>query len=171
MKSIFTGLVVLMSFSNAFAAKPTDGLPDAVAKYHLAIAGEDCDPELEQGSSTFELGQGRQLHIVPCMMGAYQGSSKAYISTNGLYPTQVIVLDKGDALVGSVDLMEADFDSKTGILSTWGKGRGLGDCGNASKTKIALDKYGSVSVKTIEIRSKQKCDGKLTDWPVVFKQK
>jgi hypothetical protein len=62
------------------------------------------------------------------------------------------------------------YNPQTKILSTYGKGRGLGDCGGSSKIKITLNEYGSVDVKTIEIRRKDKCDGKLNPWPVVFKQ-
>lgn len=172
MKSIFTGFMIAMSFSSAFAAKPTDGLPASVLKIHNAIAAQDCDASLEQASDSFDLGNGNTLYLVPCTMGAYQGSSKAYLAAKDFVSQVTVLAKEGTALVGTQDLTSADFDAKTGLLSTFTKGRGIGDCGQSSQTKISTDKYGSVNIKTIEIRSKDACDGKYVDtWPVVFKQK
>lgn len=172
MKSILTGLVMLLSFSTALAARPTDGLPESLKKVYTALQAKACDTELDMAPESFNLGNGNTLYLVPCMFGAYQGSSNGYI-VNGDYVTQVVVLgSEGKTIVGSLDLMEASYDAKTGILSTFAKGRGLGDCGQTSQTIVKADQYGGVTVKTIEIRSKDKCDGKYVDnWPVVFKQK
>lgn len=173
MKSILTGLVMLMSFSSAFAARPTDGLPESLKKVHTALTANACDAELDMAPESFDLGGGNTLYLVPCMFGAYQGSSNGYI-VNGDYVSQVVVLaTEGKTIVGTLDLTSASYDPKTGILSTFAKGRGLGDCGQTSQTIVKLDnKYGGITTKTIEIRSKDKCDGKYVDnWPVVFKQK
>lgn len=172
MKSILAGLVIAMSFSSAYAARPTDGLPETLKKVHTALTATACDTELDMAPESFDLGNGNTLYLVPCMFGAYQGSSNGYI-LNGDYVTQVVVLGaEGKTIVGTLDLTSADYNPKTGILSTFAKGRGIGDCGQTSQTLIKAGEYGGVTVKTIEIRSKSKCDGKYVDtWPVVFKQK
>lgn len=173
MKSILTGFVILMSFSSAFAARPTDGLPESLKKVYTALMANACDQELDQAPESFVLGGGNTLYLVPCMMGAYQGSSNAFI-LNGDYVSQVAVLaTEGKTIVPTLDLMSASYEPKTGILSTFAKGRGIGDCGQSSETIVKYDNsYGGVTTKTIEIRSKSKCDGKFVDtWPVVFKQK
>ena len=76
-----------------------------------------------------------------------------------------------NGVVADLNLSEAAFDLKTKTLTTFAKGRGIGDCGQTSKTLVAVSPYGNVAVKTVEIRAKIKCDGRMNNWPVVFKQK
>jgi hypothetical protein len=80
------------------------------------------------------------------------------------------VSEKDKSIIGTLELTEADYDPATKTLSTFAKGRGIGDCGQSSKSIVNTEDY-MATVRTVEIRSKSKCDGKLSDWPVVFKQK
>ncbi len=168
-------LMMLFS-SQCFAGTSTDGLPQSVLKLHSALSTGDaeCSEDLEKPEK-FDLGQGRNLYIVQCMMGAYQGSANAYITEdNEAIATPVMTLaydELGKSVVSNLSLGEAYFDKEKSQIYTHSKGRGIGDCGQSSITKISLTDYGSISVRTTEIRAKSKCDGKMNNWPVVFKQK
>ena len=172
MKTVLLTLVLAFA-SFSFAANPVDQLPAAVAKKHLAISDNACDTDLSSNVEAHDLGQGYTLYLVPCYMGAYQGSWYGYIA-KGEQVNPVIVLSHDEAakaFVADMNLIEPGFDEKTKTLTTFAKGRGLGDCGQTSVSQIIVTDYGYVTVKTTEIRSKVKCDGKYRTWPVVFKQK
>jgi hypothetical protein len=69
-------------------------------------------------------------------------------------------------------MTNASFDESTKVLSTFAKGRGLGDCGQSSVTTLKKDdQWSLIQVITTEIRAKTECDGEVdTEWPVVFEQ-
>lgn len=174
-KSILIGTLSVLVMSTAFA--DSSALPDAVKTLHNALAQNDCQSDLLDQTQSYDLGKGYKLTIVPCIMGAYQGSSRVYISKDGSSVQPVVVLESLDgisaadqSIVGTMELTEADYDPATKTLSTFAKGRGIGDCGQSSKSIISIEDY-MATVKTVEIRSKSKCDGKMSDWPVIFKQK
>lgn len=162
--------------SAAFAVDPLQGIPAEVAKRHqLFIDEKSCEPDSVFESTSQDLGKGIKLVIVNCIMGAYQGSDKVYLfnPNEGNTVTDVIVLrsnGKG-AVIGTSDIGSAGYEEKTHILYSQSKGRGIGDCGMSSRSKLTMTDYGSVEVKTVEIRHKINCDEKMNPWPVVFKQK
>lgn len=91
----------------------------------------DCQPitipELAEVEA-YALGGGRTLAIVPCGLGAYQGWSAIYVVARGRAlpaPFDVKMNDGGDEPVPQ--LTNTGFER--GILSSFAKGRGLGDCG------------------------------------------
>lgn len=173
MKFYILILAAVFSFTSLSFANPVDQLPPAVAKKHLAITDSQCSSDLTENVETYDLGQGHSLYLVPCYLGAYQGSWNAYIA-KGEQVDPVIVLSYDEtvkAVTGTFLLTEPAYDAKTNTLTTFGKGRGLGDCGQSSVTKVILSSYGYVSIKTTEIRAKIECDGKYNSWPIVFKQK
>jgi len=108
----------------------------AVRKAQRAVlVREDCTGGT--GSLTaeaFALDDRRALVFVPCLMGAYQGSSVAFVAQRG-GPAQQRVVAPTPYLGASPDaattdlFTEADFDPKTGMLAMVAKGRGLADCG------------------------------------------
>lgn len=171
----FVSLSLVVAGVSAHAVDPLEHLPSVVAKRQkVLIEDETCEADLGVSSQVIELKENVNLYLVPCIMGAYQGSSRAYILQHGNTVTEVTVLaydELAKAIVGSLELGEVQYDSKTAILSTFTKSRGLGDCGQSSVSKIMVDQYGSVTVKTVEVRAKDKCDGKYGKWPIVFKQK
>jgi hypothetical protein len=176
MKSILFVAALLLISGQAQAGNPLEGLPKSVVDKHIALNGPDnCQDDLPSGSEVFEIAKGKKLYIVPCIMGAYQGSGQVYVTSNNdldVEPVIVLAYDEiAKGVVGTTNLGDPTYDSKTKILSSSGRGRGIGDCGQSSASRIIVDEYGGVSVKTVEIRAKIKCDGKLTKWPVVFKQK
>jgi hypothetical protein len=171
-KSLLITVATLAVCTSAFAA--TGKPAAAVLAKHKAIMGADeCQADLEDESETYQLNANKQLVIIPCYMGAYQGSARAYIVSNSTYIEQVMVLaydESAKSVAGTLDLTSADYHEASQTLSTFAKGRGIGDCGQGSKSKITADEY-TVSVKTVEIFSKADCDGDFDkEWPVVFKQ-
>ena len=171
MKSILGFLTVLAVTSVTSA----NNFPAEVMAKHRAIMGINCEADQEANATSYDLGNNRSLVMIPCYMGAYQGSARAYlVFGNGADASidQVAVLSmEGKTLVPSLDLGDGDYDPKTKTIYTHAKGRGIGDCGQSSQSKVSIDQYGSVSIKTTKIYSKDKCDGKMTDWPLVFSQK
>jgi hypothetical protein len=145
---------------------------------HGALYSDSCDllGDLPFEPDVVSLSPKTDLVFIPCMMGAYQGSHMGYIVKKNQKPQILTVLsydssEEVKAVVASSDLVGYDFDPDTGILSTFSKGRGLGDCGQSSKSLIAENSAGYVSVKTIEIRNKTECDLNYdTEWTIVFKQ-
>lgn len=168
-------LITVVTLTLANLAFAENGKPAAaVLAKHKAIMGEDnCEPELEAQSETYQLNDKKQLVIIPCYMGAYQGSSRAYTVSSGIYIEQVMVLaydESTKSISATLDLTSASYDEKTKSLFTFAKGRGIGDCGQSSESKIIADEY-TVSVKTVQINAKAECDGDFDkEWPVVFQQ-
>ncbi len=174
MKVMTVTLLALFAFGTlAGAASPTEGLPESVLEVHRALTS-DCQDDFPSGPETYDLGHGKKLFMVPCIMGAYQGSYNAYIASGennkDVTPVMVFAYDEMlKAVVATTDLTEASYDPVKKTLHTFAKGRGIGDCGQTSTSKIVVDQYGAV-VKTVNIRAKVECDGKMNAWPVVFKQ-
>jgi hypothetical protein len=76
------------------------------------------------------------------------------------------------SLTGSTELSQATYNEKTKTLTTLALGRGIGDCGQSSVSKLAFDTdTDSAFFKTIEIRSKDVCNGSPGDFPRVFHQR
>ena len=177
LKTIIMTAAALTICSTALAEGKVGKPAAAVLAKHKAIMGDECEAELEEQSSTYQLNGKKSLVIIPCYMGAYQGSSRVYIvsgnTPDATYVEQVSVLaydDSSKGVVGTLDLTSADYDEKTKTLYTFAKGRGIGDCGQSSQSKVIADEY-TVTVKTVEITSKGDCDGNFdAEWPVVFKQ-
>ncbi len=170
MNSILGFLTIIVLSTTAFA----EAAPEVLAK-HRAIMGSDCEAEQEANATSYDLAPDRTLVMVPCYMGAYQGSARAYLiagSGESASISQVAVLSmEGRTLISTLDLGDGDYDPKSKTISTHARGRGIGDCGQSSQSKVSVDKYGSVSIRTTKIYSKGNCDGKMTDWPLVFSQK
>lgn len=173
MKNSLVAAFVLIGISSLTTAQDKVVIPDSILARHVAITGEDCQSDLP-GSEVIDLGKGANLYLVQCTMGAYQGSYRAYLTeSDGAFFSQVSILDYSElakGVVSSLDLMEAAYSAETKTLSTFSKGRGLGDCGSSTSSQIYRSEYGSVVIKTTEIRTKVACDGDYKDWPVVFKQ-
>jgi len=158
---------------------PTEGLPaQVVAKHAGMTVGDLCQADVYDAPETYDLGQGFKLYLVECMNGAYQSGYRAYIAKPAeanSEVTPVIILESSElngGIAGTLEMVEPTFNVKTGILSTFAKGRGLGDCGESSETKISIDKkFGYSKVRTVKINAKWNCDGKYSSWPVIFKQK
>ncbi len=107
--------------------------PSGPAAFGLRrLAG--CTDEVEGRSDpihAFALDGRALLVLVPCGSGAYNGTFVPLITSGGTTDTARFDLSPGDDGAGRPLLINADWDGATGTLSSYYKGRGLGDCGVA----------------------------------------
>ena len=103
-----------------------------------ALKISDCDGESDgsQEASLYPLSKSRSLVLVPCGAGAYNFSSVPLIATGspGRRDFEIAKFDYPPGFTenaGQPMLVNAGFDVKTMALSSFAKGRGIGDCGDA----------------------------------------
>ncbi|MFD1949745.1 DUF1176 domain-containing protein [Sphingomonas arantia] len=135
------------------------------------FAREDC--EANPNAMTPEahaLDARRALVLIPCLMGAYQGSSLAFIAPRAGGPSRQLFVQQpylgnaGDRSTGAY-FTEAEFDPATGRLAMVAKGRGLADCG-MSATSI----WDGERFRLSELAFQQACGGMSPgDWPTLFR--
>ncbi|WP_170842055.1 DUF1176 domain-containing protein [Sphingomonas gellani] len=133
------------------------------------FAKEECQ-DTQQTPEAFALDQAQALVLVPCIMGAYQGSSLAFIARRGSGRAQRLIAPMpylgNDRDRANADYFtEGSFDPATGTLSMAAKGRGLADCGVAASW-IWNGKAFNLSAMSLQ----QTCGGSEPgDWPVLFR--
>lgn len=156
--------------SATLAAGEANRLIAAVRADQKAVfAKEDCGNTPEKPEA-YALDAGRALVFVPCIMGAYQGSSLGFIvprkggrAQRLVAPTPYLGNDPDRADVA--DFTEASFDPETGTLSTAAKGRGMADCG-MSASWVWDGKAFQLSAMTLQ----QSCGGvEPGDWPTLYR--
>lgn len=151
---------------------PPGGSPRTYSAATRAAIGRQsgCDANYEGMESKPEtqshaLGGGRTLVLIPCGAGAYNFSSAAYV----LGPDGKAAPARFDSPPGWVEgegvasLVNADFDTKTGMLSSHAKGRGLGDCGS-SETYV----WDGAMFRLVEARAMGECRGSM-NWLTVWR--
>ena len=150
-----------------------EGVPAPILARHLAKS--ECEP-LEGGlldsrlSSAAALSDNKMLYIIPCFAGAYNIAYRLYVVRNDDVATMRALYfanySRSLGWYGSDTLINVSYEPETEILRAFGKGRGLGDCGNA-----ALYRWEDFDFKMIEYRAWDRCDGsRLPErWPVIYK--
>lgn len=90
---------------------------------------DSCEDDAADGDEAWALGSKRFLVALACSRGAYNVSSSFFLMPDN-EPTNAkpVRFADGDGDDGN-DLTNADFDPRTGHLSFFAKGRGIGDCG------------------------------------------
>lgn len=129
----------------------------ALAKRLLTLS--KCDAEgAEPKIDVHPLGGGRTLALVPCGAGAYNFSSVPLILAGGAMTLATFDSPPGwtAAEDGMPTLVNADWDGAKGQLSSYTKGRGLGDCGSA-ETYV----WDGARFRLIEARSMGECRGSV----------
>lgn len=134
------------------------------------IENNDCslDPS-EREVHLYPLSNDKALMTVNCDMGAYNLYVLGFmVSRQAPYKADNLVLTmpfKSGEDDQPPELINADFDEKTGILSTVDKGRGLGDCGVASRWA-----FDGKAFRLAYYASEPSCDGysKSGQWPVLW---
>ena len=149
-------------------------LPRVLLEKHLARGG--CDPVRPDfdTTNTFEaqrLDPVITMFSISCTAGAYNFGSRFWSVKNSDYLGAEVMMfaesDSGGGFTGTDILLNPDLNPKTGILTHFAKGRGIGDCGSLGSWK--WDGYG---FKLEEMRAEENCNGRDSDhWPVVFKAK
>ncbi|WP_260599187.1 DUF1176 domain-containing protein [Sphingomonas endolithica] len=139
------------------------------ASQKALLAKEECGETPEQPEA--HALDGRQaLVLLPCVMGAYQGSSLAFIASRTNNRAQRLVAPT-PYLGQDPDRSRADFftnagfDADTGTLSMGAKGRGLADCGFSADWI-----WDGTSFRLSEMTLQRSCGGlEPGDWPVLYR--
>ncbi len=135
------------------------------------LSSEECDDKVESMTpSAYALDKARALVLIPCIMGAYQGSYLGFVVGRPDGPATLLTLpipyqgnQPGQATV--TDLTEADFAPETGTLAMSAKGRGLADCGMAARWI-----WNGKAFVLAALSSQDACGGlEPGDWPVLFR--
>jgi hypothetical protein len=153
------------------SVRPT-GKPEALSAAVRVAMGKqsDCDEAYAGGegdppkTETYALGGGKTLALVPCGSGAYNYSSVPFVVQNG--KAVVARFDQVPGWTqaeGIATLVNADWDSAKGQLSSYMKGRGLGDCGNSE-----VYVWDGAMFRLIEARAMGECRGS-TNWLRIWK--
>ncbi|MET3724435.1 DUF1176 domain-containing protein [Sphingomonas trueperi] len=112
------------------AIAPTGGAaavsPTLIARLNKESGcGENYAEALPQPEPEIDaLGGGATLVLLACGSGAYNLTSAAYVVRDGKATEASFDYD--------TDLINTDWDPSSGTLSTHGKGRGIGDCGEGA---------------------------------------
>jgi hypothetical protein len=130
---------------------------------------EGCEetPEVPEAHA---LDRDQALVIIPCIMGAYQGSSLAFIASRSSSSARRLVaptpyLGNDPDRSGRGYFTEGVFDPKTGTLSMAAKGRGLADCGMSASWI-----WNGKAFRLSEMSLQQSCGGvEPGDWPTLFR--
>ena len=148
------------------------GVPEPVLMRHRAeSACEDPDSEFLRSAEPViaPLSDVATLYGVPCFVAAYNVGHRFYVhergEIGGVTPQFFATFSQTFGWSGTDILVNADWDVATGLLSSFEKGRGLGDCGTAGEW--SWDRY---ALKMTEFRAWDDCSrGRLpTDWPIVY---
>lgn len=123
--------------------------------------GAEFDSRFPQpAAESAALGGGATLVLLPCGLGAYNLLSAPYVLHGGK-PVRAKFDSSPRGLDGA--LVNASWDAHTGTLSTYAKGRGLGDCGEAGDYV-----WDGTRFRAIAIRRMDECRGSI-DWLTVWR--
>ncbi|HKY86201.1 MAG TPA: DUF1176 domain-containing protein [Pseudorhodoplanes sp.] len=160
------------------AARPAIGTPPAATAPALIKKGRALCGEEDEGSTlteTWPLGNNQFLYAFSCpdQSGAYNYSYGLLVATGGNpatarpvkvdWPIKIGDLEKDPGL----DAIATNpmFDPKTMVLSTFGKGRGLGDCGNWEEWV-----WDGKTFRLAILRAMPHCKGiPIKDWPTLYR--
>jgi len=152
----------------ALTREETSGLID-YGTWRINTDSCSLDP-MRREVSVAPLTDQKALLLVSCEMGAYNVIDLAFeVTRSQPYVARGMTLTLPFTPPGvserQLDLINADYDAATGQLYTFGKGRGLGDCGRATRwqfdgTRFVLAEYAEEST----------CDAwhSSDDWPTLW---
>ncbi|MDW8847145.1 DUF1176 domain-containing protein [Erwinia sp. MMLR14_017] len=135
------------------------------------INTDECslDPQRRE-VSVAPLSDEKALLLVTCEMGAYNVIDLAFeVSRTEPFVAKGVSLSLPFVPPGRSDkqleLINAEYDANTGELLTFGKGRGLGDCGTASRWQ-----YNGREFVLAEFAQEETCDAwhGSDDWPTLW---
>ncbi len=153
-----------------WTAPPPLTVPEKMELVHRAsrLRSPAFDPcEVREPSAVFALDAANALAIRPCYMAAYQGSSVVAVLRNGGRdrPVNLPLPGVPGTATDGPDMVDPNFDVKTGTLSTVSKGRGLADCGSGESWVWS---GGEFRLKALSYQDQ--CGGTAPgDWPTLFR--
>ncbi|MBO9559260.1 MAG: DUF1176 domain-containing protein [Caulobacter sp.] len=137
------------------------GLPTKPPAAVLALAGKtDCDMAFDGGQKpdVTRLSADKVLWQIPCGGGAYN------------FDSLFVVVDKaGKAALAPIEGLDdgmatnAGYDPKARILSSYSKGRGIGDCGSSTDWVWTGEVFATSQGTIMPV-----CRGYGYDWPTAF---
>lgn len=167
----FAVIICLAAGAAQTASAQPVTVPAPVEKLHLADGECEAYDEahMREARVAAKLDANRTFYLLPCFTGAYNVISRAY-AWDPRYPDDAqgfLFAAFSDQLgwYGRSGLINADFDTTTGTLTAFEKGRGLGDCGSQP-----LWRWTEYGWRLIEYRHWEKCDGSRMpkEWPVIY---
>ncbi len=155
-------------------AAPADGASaidkPTIGKALIDAATPVCDPEAvadQSEAQAWHLGPDVTLYALTCTQGAYNIASALYIVDAGGGAPKPVALPRPAMLKGeSADNVAENvgFDPKTMVLSSFDKGRGLGDCGSSASWLWDGHAFALLEASLLDA-----CPGALPeDWPSVY---
>lgn len=153
------------------AALTADETRDLIDYATWRINTESCslDP-MRREVSVSPLTDDKALLLVSCEMGAYNVIDLAFeVTRRQPWTARGLMLTLPFAPPGKsekpMELVNAQFDAAKGELYTWAKGRGLGDCGIASRWRFNGEEF-----VLAEYAEESSCDlwHSSDDWPTLW---
>lgn len=136
------------------------------------IDTSDCSLEAaEQQLRLYPLDNHQALALIACERGAYNQYDLAYvISRSAPYKADILDLAMPFALEGNAnigpELINVGYDARYGIFSTYAKGRGIGDCGTATRWQFDGQQF-----QLVRYAEEHQCDGYSfgdEEWPTLW---
>lgn len=158
----------------AAAARPTVGFvrpSGATVKITSALKQamgrlSDCQSEFTDGLpdvTAWAIGGGKTLALLPCGAGAYNYLTVPFVIAAGKPAVAAFDYAPGMTEKGSAPmLVNADWDAKTARLSSYSKGRGVGDCGSAEEYV-----WDGARFRLVEARAMIECRGSV-NWLTIW---
>lgn len=151
----------------ALTREETSGLLD-YGTWRLNSDACSLDP-MRREVNVAPLTDSKALLMVSCEMGAYNVIDLAFEVTRaapyvarGISLTLPFTPPRGER---QLELINADYDASTGQLYTFSKGRGLGDCGAATRWR-----FNGTDFTLAEYAEESTCDAwhSSDDWPTLW---
>ncbi|EJZ18758.1 DUF1176 domain-containing protein (plasmid) [Rhizobium sp. Pop5] len=121
-------------------------------------------------ADAYPLDTNHALVLIPCIMGAYQGSSLVFIVP--MKGDGVPILFQPQLPLGAGEgpttlFVEPGFDTNTGSLQMAGRGRGVADCGLSAEWV-----WDGAEFKLAEASFQSSCGGsQAVDWPILYRSR
>lgn len=151
------------------SAPPAGDVPPALMAQRAADT--ECQPmaDLVNGAEIEidpALTDSAKLYILPCWGAAYNFAWKAYVEyVEGEYATVALPeFTPATGWTATTHLVNYSYDPETKTITTFNKGRGLGDCGTAGTWR-----WHEFGFRLIEFAAKDDCDGLEGEFPVVYR--
>lgn len=155
---------------STLAADETKTLVTRAEAFAKTISqSKDCDdqPATPADADAYPLSTTQALVFIPCFMGAYQGTSLAFIVPRQADqpPSPLQPPSPFGGTYSVAELTDPDFDPSTATLTTLVKGRGLTDCGFSAQWIWENDQFVLSSAATQDL-----CGGSQPgDWPTLYR--
>jgi Protein of unknown function (DUF1176) len=155
-----------------------DGLrfvPATILKTISQQLGDTCTPEDTPGAGAVHaISDAMSLWQIPCMLGAYQGSSVFVAAINDT-PEHHVMLNfpdpPGEGSGDRYDIMSPTVDPARGTVTSIAYARGSSDCGIYERHQLVAVEGEAVEFELLEYREKTQCDGAATkpeQFPLVY---